>query len=749
MNKRIYVFLLFVLLLAGCRQPVTSPPAPSASAKANANLPTPILRTTHMPDPESAAQAFLQAWKAEDYEAMYGLLTAESQASISQDAFHQHFRDIAVEAALSGIDYQITNADDHDLDTAKVSYHVTLHSALVGDVNDDTAMNLRFENGGWRIQWDDTIVLSPLSGGNYLKMVRDAPDRAVIYDRNGQPFMEEADAVSVGLWPDKIDYDKVDELYVSLSRLTGIPVENIQSMVDNALPGDYIPLGEYTEDQMNRRGGGLHKFGSVQIVPFHSRFYFEDGIAPHVVGYVAAMQPDEVDAYRRKGYLKDEMIGQRGLEKWGEGYLLGKPGGTLYVRNGQDQPILKLAEAPAEPAQAITTTIDLDLQVGVQKALQGFNGAAVVLERDTGRVLAIASSPSFDPNAFAPGNYNSYALLSDINNPNEPLYNRATQGQYPLGSVFKVVTMAAALESGLYTPETTYDCGYFFTELAGMKPHDWTYDYYLKDGKTKPSGLLTLPQGLIRSCDPFFWHIGVGLFNSGLTHAVSDMARSFGLGEKTGITGVEELPGKVPDPPTVLDAFNLAIGQGDLQVTPIQVADFMAAVGNGGTLYRPQVIERIGSPNGKPSFVFKPEVRGTLPVKPENLEVIQEAMKGVVNSTTPRGTAYYVFNGLRIPVAGKTGTAESSNPDPHGWFAGFTYAGREDKPDIAIAVVVENTGEGADFAAPIFRRIVELYFYGHPGKLYPWEATYNVKKTPEPTAEETPTPEPATEEPNP
>jgi penicillin-binding protein 2 len=265
--------------------------------------------------------------------------------------------------------------------------------------------------------------------------------------------------------------------------------------------------------------------------------------------------------------------------------------------------------------------------------------------------------------------------------------------------------------------------------------YDWTAEYDFP-----ASGTLTLIGGLIRSCNPWFYHIGLNFFDQDEGTLITEMAHDFGLGSTTGIIGVDEFAGQAPEPESQIDATNQAIGQGDLLVTPLQVANFIAALGNGGTLYRPQLVEKVVTPDGQPILAFKPEARARLPLKPETLAAIREGMEGVVSSARPRGTAQHVFTGLGIPLAGKTGTAQTGISAPHAWFAGYTFAEDPEHPDIAVAVVFEAAGEGSDIAAPVFRRIVELYFHGLPGKLYDWETSYNVTSTPSPELLETPTP---------
>lgn len=743
----IFYAIITASLLIACgavSPPPTETATPTATQTAVPTLPPPPEKTTPAPDPEQTVQNYLDAWKMEDYASMYDMLTTISQDAISEEDFRNWYTTVYTETALSGVEYDILSAFVQSTRSAQASYRVTLDSVLVGDIIRDTVINLRLEDGEWRVQWADDLIIPELAGGNYLWMERHIPSRANIYDRDGDVMVAYADAVSVGLVPGEMDPEDEGKVLSEVQWLTGLKPDAVRYMyadwpygVNWPLPLMAVPL-----DKVQERydvSAGYDDRGLV-MWPFSSRFYFNGGAGSQAIGYVSYIQQGEEDVYLRKGYQKDEKVGRQGIEAWAEPYLGGKRGGTLFVINPNGEVVTQLADVPAQPSQAVHTTLDSGMQSAAEEMLLKYRGAVVAIELDTGRVLAMASSPNFDPNAFEPLNANSYNQLTEYYDPysGQPFLNRASQGQYPLGSVFKIITMAAGLESGVFTPDSTYNCQYSFDEVQGLSPrYDWTWDHYQEDGETLPSGMLTLPEGLMRSCNPYFWHIGLDLFRQGYPDAVAEMANGFGLGELTGIQGVEEEAGNIPTPETEVDALNNAIGQGDTLVTPLQVAQFIAAIGNGGTIYQPQIIENIAPPDGEPVFEFEPIVRGMLPVSPENLDVIQDAMVSVVENR--RGTAQFVLGAYSrnsYSMAGKTGTAESGSGDSHAWFAGYTRENRENQPDIAIVVIAENAGEGSEVAAPIFRGMVQEYFEGQRTYRLPWEDDIGVLSYPEEVEEE-------------
>jgi penicillin-binding protein 2 len=729
-------------LLAGCRPaaPTVAPtgilPTPRVAATAP-STPTPL------PTPRAAAEAYLSAWQRGDYAGMYRLLAPESQSAISAEDFANQYREVLGTLTADGIAAEVRGVSE-GADASQVQVRVRFTTALTGALEAEIGLPLKRTGEAWGVLYSPAIIWPDLVNGQRLYMAPLRPDRGTIYDRNGAPMATHAEAYALGLVPGEIQ----DEAAVQegLGRLLGVPRASILKRYEFAAPDAYLPIAEVGADEIGSDFEYLFNLPGLRASPYTARFYYGSGAAAHVTGYTAFIPPDQLADYQAQGYFVDQRVGATGLEAWGEAALAGRNGGQLILLDANGQVLERLTEASQpEPAQDVYTTVDFELQKAVQFALGDFTGAAVVLNRDTGEVLALASSPTFDPNLFEPANVNAqFAGAAQLST---GLFNHAAQGAYPAGSVFKVVTMAAGLRFGLFTPDTTYTCTGVWDELGPS--------FVLNDWKEGGHGALTLTQGLSASCNPWFWHVGLALFNDqpGL---LAETALAFGLGQATGIQ-IDETPGQIPGPDwkqknlgqawTVFDNLNLAIGQGDVLVTPLQIARMMAAVGNGGTLYQPQLVLRIQPPQGAPTFEFEPVAVGRLPLTPEQLAAIQEGLYNVTQE--PIGTARDRFRGLPgwLKIAGKTGTAEDPGAfgldEPDAWFAGYTFAGRPDRPDIAIAVIVANQGQGSDFAAPIFRRIVESYF-GLRLTKYRWESEIGVAATPTPTpdpnATETPAP---------
>lgn len=720
----IHILLLPALLSACAGSGLNVPGFPTDTPK-----PPPQITIVSSAEPDLTLTAYLDAFKADDYNTMYSLLSRVSQDAITLEDFARRNRDALNIMSAGSFDYEVLSSYKLSPYSAEVAFRVTYHTALVGDIERDIVARFTLENDEWKLNWDDGVILPELAGGYVLRMDYSVPSRGNIYDRDGDVLVAQSNAYAFQIIPGNVTEESLGTLLVEVSNLCGNSVEELAQEIANTPDFVPIPLCQASEQEAQRiisiAPSGL------QWTEYNSRYYFQQGVASNVVGYTQLIPAEEIDEYRRRGYRGDELVGRAGIELWAEEYLSGGHGGTLYVIDpASGTPVTKIGESEPKPADAVYLTIDRNLQYYTEQALKGFTGAAVVIEVETGRVLAMASSPSFDSNAFQPGNPNQGAALANLI-PGS-LLNRAAQGQYPLGSVFKIITMAAGMESGLFVPESTLDCQYTWTRLSDQIRYDWTYQHCedrlargleCNTSDSVPSGPLTLAEGLMRSCNPFFWEIGYVLYQNGRPNDIANMARAFGLGSATGIGQIAEESGLIVDPPTEIDMVNQAIGQGEVQVTPLQVARFMAAFRNGGILYRPQLVERIEPvEGGDPVLTFTPEPMGTLPIQPFRMEIIQQAMIDVVDN--PRGTANFRLRGLSIPAAGKTGTAESGSGDPHAWFAGYTMASEATgQPDIAVAVILENQGEGSDWAAPIFQRIVETYYYGIPQSRLWFEST--------------------------
>ncbi|MBW6466151.1 MAG: hypothetical protein K0B06_06580 [Brevefilum sp.] len=735
--KKLRLTLIFIVLLAilGCT------PGPAVTEvddlpTATATLPDPQVHVTPAPDVDSLIEVYMDAWRADDYTSMYSLLSGESRRAISEEDFTARFTSTAIALTLlfdEGITYEILSSETNP-NQAAARLHLNYHTNFFGTLSRDIEMSLVREGGEWRLEWHEGLIMPDLIGGNALEIVRQSTPRGDIYASNGFPLAAQEDAVAIGFIPSNLDQNRMTLFYNTMARLTIYQIDEIIEMVERALPNDYVPLGEATRADVDANMGSISTLTGVYLNYYTSRFYYDGGLAPQTVGHLTYISEQELNRYLRLGYSPNERFGATGLELSFEDVLSGERGATLYLKDANGQIISKLAERPAAPGQSITTTIEPGLQYRLQQSLGNYRGAIVVMELETGRVLAMVSNPQFDPNLFDINNQNFIYATNPYAQPNDPVFNRATSGQYPLGSVFKIVTMATALETGIYDQTDSIYCGHSIV-VCGNELYDWTFE---KD--RPPSGDLTLPAGLMRSCNPWFYLIGEQLMLTGNPDALIEMSRSFGLGRATGVE-VAEQPGNIPVQATSCEQnVQLAIGQGEMTVTPLQVAAFTAAVGNGGTLYQPTLIDAIGPSNGDPTYTFEPEVSGSLPVSPENLTIIQNAMRDVI--TNPRGTAQIQLGTLRYQPYGKTGTAQNPFGASHAWFAGYTRLNNPDRPDIAVVVMLENAGEGSDMAAPVFRRAVSLYFsnYSDTGRVLPWEAYAYVVASPTPIPTDTPVP---------
>ncbi len=696
-----------LLSLTGCTVGPAATPTPAPTA------------TPNLPPADEVAYAFLQAWERSDYPVMYSLLSPDAQQKYSEDEFTAYYQEIVDEATLLNVTPQILAAYQPGT-RAEISFATSFRSALAGDFIVQNQMALSYVEGRWGIDWSPALIFPQLSDDTFVHMTTRVPARGNIYDRNGLGLAVQGDRVEIGVVPGKI----LDEpnLLAQLSAILGRTTADLQALYAGVPADWYVPLGQISAEAAQAYYEILSSLPGVELKAAWSRAYRSELIAPHIVGVVGPIPEEEVEVWRAQGYTGDEMVGQMGLEMWGEPYLAGEKGGHLEILTKKGQQVAVLANKLSQESHSLYTTFDREFQKKVQDILGKRLGAIAVLEAKTGRVLALATYPNFDPSLFASGISNQQWQILQADG-RRPLVNRATQGTYPPGSVFKTVTMSTALEKGGLTRESDFIC---LGTWTGLGP-TWPKTCWVRSGH----GHIQLDKALTVSCDITFYQVAL-LLNGIDQNLLPSFARQFGLGQTTGIE-IEENPGLVPDPAWKLqtkgegwapgDTVNLGIGQSEIQATPLQLARMMAAVGNGGTLYRPQVVEMIASDPTHPDLTFQPAVVGQLPISAENLAIIQDSLAKVTSAEY--GTAYEAFKGLTLTVAGKTGTAESGQNLPHAWFAGYAPA---NDPEIAIAVIVENSGEGATYAAPLFRQVVEAYF----AELLKAMATPTV--TPTPTA---------------
>ncbi|MGQ9792148.1 MAG: penicillin-binding protein 2 [Anaerolineae bacterium] len=708
-SRRVFLKLALGTLASACTARLGEPttqslegtPAEGLSSLFAPPTPAPSPVPTPLPSPDGTAAAFLSAWTAGDYATMYDLLCRADRDAIPFEAFRERYLQAQTEATVTAIQNELRAVLGQG-NSASASFRTVWQTSLFGPLSFDNILPLVWEGERWVVDWSSTLVLPALGEDLTLVLLNRTAPRGNIYERNGLGLAVQGKMVEIGVVPGRLP-DDASSVIAQLSVITGVTPQAIRKKIEVARPEWFVSIAHIKPEVSVNNDDLLRQLPGVERRESTIRAYTNGSLAAHLVGYLGAITAEELPAWRARGYRGDEMVGRSGVEGWGETILAGKRGGRLVTLTRQNREAALIAEVPPRPGNNIYLSIDKGLQADAENILGQRSGAIVVLDPYTGFVLAMASYPRFDPNLFVSGlDPATWAALS--NDPERPLLERGAQGVYPPGSVFKVVTMMAGMEKLGLTPDTTYTCLGTWNRLGNT----FIKSCWLKAGH----GTISLKEGLTQSCDVVFYEVGLALQNSD-PQILPDIARACGLGKPTGITGIQEVTGLVPDRAWKLseraeswfpgDTVNLAIGQGFLLSTPLQIANLMAAIANGGHLYRPQLVMRVVERTGN-ERVMQPEVLGNLPVSVQNLAVIREALTNVTRP--PRGTAREAFAGATFTAAGKTGTAESGQEKPHAWFAGYAPA---ESPQVAIAVVLEHAGEGAKEAAPLFRQMVEAY----------------------------------------
>ncbi len=461
----------------------------------------------------------------------------------------------------------------------------------------------------------------------------------------------------------------------------------------------------------------------VKIVSVPRREYPFGELGAHVLGYMNEISAEELRAKKDEGYHAGDLVGRTGIERQWEGYLRGRDGYDKIVvdRRGMPRPKIRdLIDGPVKlPAVAgnnVFLTIDADVQRMAERSLRAYHAAAaVVMDVETGRLLALVSKPGFDPNEMS-GHLSPEAQQRITADRYHPLRDKTLNETYFPGSTFKPVSALAALEDRLITPEDKTKCR-------------GSYEFGRRRFKcTKTHMVVSLYEAIVQSCNVYFYEIGA---RPGMMDRLAKYGADMGLGAPTGLGLNGEEGGFIPTEAWYREqkkenpkaegfqmgqSLNAVIGQGSTRVTLLQMVTMYAAIANGGKLWLPQVVERIESPDQKVLEEFAPRVRRELSVSPENLALVRQGLVGVVNE--PKGTAFRART-RDIEVAGKTGTAQvkriarhgegisSYDQNDHAWFVGFAPAGN---PKIAFAVLIEHGGHGGEVAAPAAMEIVHNYF---------------------------------------
>ena len=557
--------------------------------------------------------------------------------------------------------------------------------------------------------------LRRLSENNCIRLQSTDPSRGMIFDRNGTLLVDNRPAFDLSIILK--DAKPVDRTIEKLAKLIDVPVsELMKKLKHDKGVSSYKPI-------LLKQDIGRDALAAVEVQKFDlpgivvnvkaRRHYINRQSAAHLIGYLSEINSDELKSGKYPECKGGDFIGKFGVEKVFEPFLKGKRGGRQVEVNVMGQVVKVLKTVDAQPGQNIYLTIDHILQEKAEALLEGVAGAVVAMDPETGNILVMASSPSFDQNAFVDGmSHKQWKSL--ISNPLRPMANKAVQGEYPPASTFKIITAIAGLEEGVIDENTFMHCpGYY-------KYGNRIYRCWRRGGH----GSVNILKALSQSCDVFFYQVGQKLGVDKLAF----YAKACGLGSATGINLDNEAGGLIPTAAWKKrrtgiawqggETLSVAIGQGYDLATPLQMLVLTSALANGGTRYKPLILKSVKTVDGDIVIQNKRQVIGKLPVSKKTLAIVKKGLWEVVCNPKGTGRIAYIKG---IDISGKTGTAQvigrKNNPDlsekdlpdhfkAHAWFV--AYAPSVD-PQIAVAVFIEHGGHGSSAAAPIAREIIRTY----------------------------------------
>jgi penicillin-binding protein 2 len=548
--------------------------------------------------------------------------------------------------------------------------------------------------------------------------------RGKILDRKGVSLADNRPAFNIYATPKQLTKPLAAEL-VRMLGLSDDEIAKIDERLELGRKRDARVAIAILEDQGRDRAAlieqALARLPGVEVRHEPYRWYPEGGMAAHLIGYMTQMTAAEADKLTNQGYDASELVGRYGLEDKWENYLRGKKGIERFAVDARGQRLDDATASaliqgergvPAVPGANLVLTVDAGLQELAEKAISHVAaGAVVVVEPRTGKIRAIVSKPSFDPNIMT-GHLTQAEETMLKQDPRKPFIDKALRMTYPPGSIFKFATAIAALEDGQATEDETMFCPGEY-QLSGT-----VFRCHGTHGK------IDILKAIQHSCDFYFYSIAerIGI------DRIADVATEYGLGRPTNLGINGDAGGRIPTKDwydktsryKVGYATNAAIGQGDVEVTVLQMAMAYAALANGGTLYVPQVVDRLEAHDGHVITSYEPQVARLMKTPPHVLDVWKRGMWKVTNE--PGGTAFEHGHSEIVPVMGKTGTAEVKkhhkeenekdlerwNPSAaHAWFAGWAPA---EDPEIVVVVLVEHGGGGGVVAWPIARQIIDGYF---------------------------------------